>query len=49
MGSESDVRVVSAAADILKELKVPYELTIVSAHAHPHRMVSYAESAEAGG
>ena len=45
MGSESDLRVMSAAADILKELGVPYELTIVSAHRTPHRMVAYAESA----
>jgi 5-(carboxyamino)imidazole ribonucleotide mutase len=49
MGSESDVRVMSAAADVLKELKVPYELTIVSAHRTPHRMVSYAESARSRG
>jgi 5-(carboxyamino)imidazole ribonucleotide mutase len=45
MGSESDMRVMSAAAEVLKELGVAYEITIVSAHRTPHRMVQYAESA----
>lgn len=45
MGSESDLRVMSAAAEVLKELQVKYELTIVSAHRTPHRMVEYAENA----
>ena len=45
MGSQSDLRVMQAAADILDELGVPYELTIVSAHRTPHRMLEYAESA----
>ncbi|MDO1446956.1 5-(carboxyamino)imidazole ribonucleotide mutase [Rhodocytophaga aerolata] len=49
MGSESDMRVMSAAADVLKELGVTYELTIVSAHRTPHRMVQYAESARSRG
>jgi 5-(carboxyamino)imidazole ribonucleotide mutase len=49
MGSESDLRVMSAAADVLKELGVAYELTIVSAHRTPHRMVQYAESARSRG
>ena len=49
MGSESDLRIMGAAADVLKELGVPYELTIVSAHRTPHRMVSYAESARKRG
>src|SRR4028118_1748869 len=49
MGSESDLMVMSAAAEILKELGVPYELTIVSAHRTPHRMVAYAESARSRG
>jgi 5-(carboxyamino)imidazole ribonucleotide mutase len=35
----------SAAAEVLKELGVAYEITIVSAHRTPHRMVQYAESA----
>src|SRR5687767_14884344 len=45
MGSESDMRIMSAAADALKELGISYEITIVSAHRTPHRMVHYAESA----
>jgi 5-(carboxyamino)imidazole ribonucleotide mutase len=49
MGSESDMRVMSAAAEVLKELGVPYEITIVSAHRTPHRMVQYAESARSRG
>ncbi|MCG8390778.1 MAG: AIR carboxylase family protein, partial [Cytophagales bacterium] len=49
MGSQSDLPVMQEAADILSELKVPYELTIVSAHRTPHRMVDYAESAKERG
>ncbi len=45
MGSKSDLPVMQEAADILKELGVEYELTIVSAHRTPHRMIEYAESA----
>jgi 5-(carboxyamino)imidazole ribonucleotide mutase len=49
MGSESDMRVMSAAAEVLKELGLAYEITIVSAHRTPHRMVQYAESARSRG
>src|SRR5687767_5991034 len=49
MGSESDMRIMSAAADALKELGISYEITIVSAHRTPHRMVHYAESARRRG
>ncbi|MEQ9300407.1 MAG: 5-(carboxyamino)imidazole ribonucleotide mutase [Cyclobacteriaceae bacterium] len=49
MGSQSDLSIMSEAADILEELKVPFELTIVSAHRTPHRMVDYAERAAARG
>ncbi len=45
MGSKSDLPVMQQAADILDELKVSYELTIVSAHRTPHRMLEYAEGA----
>jgi len=45
MGSQSDLKVMSKAAEIMDELKVPYEVTIVSAHRTPLRMVSYAETA----
>ena len=45
MGSKSDLPVMQDAADILKQLGVPYELSIVSAHRTPHRMINYAEEA----
>lgn len=45
MGSKSDLPVMEQAAKVLKELGVEYELTVVSAHRTPHRMVDYAEAA----
>jgi 5-(carboxyamino)imidazole ribonucleotide mutase len=45
MGSDSDLNVMQAAADILKEFEIPFELTVVSAHRTPKRMFDYAESA----
>ncbi len=49
MGSKSDLTVMAEAAELLKKLEVPYELTIVSAHRTPHRMFEYAETAEQRG
>jgi 5-(carboxyamino)imidazole ribonucleotide mutase len=49
MGSKSDLGVMQEAADILKELAVNYEITIVSAHRTPHRMVEFAENAKSRG
>lgn len=49
MGSKSDLPIMQEAADILNQLGVAYELTIVSAHRTPHRMVEYAESARSRG
>ncbi|MCH5597111.1 5-(carboxyamino)imidazole ribonucleotide mutase [Niabella ginsengisoli] len=49
MGSDSDLNVMQAAADILKELGVDYELTVVSAHRTPLRMVEYAQKAKSRG
>lgn len=49
MGSKSDLPVMQEAAAILNELEVSYEITIVSAHRTPHRMVEYAESARERG
>lgn len=46
MGSDSDLPIMSDAAKILDELKIPYELTIVSAHRTPKRMTEYGETAE---
>lgn len=45
MGSDSDLRVMQAAADMLAQLEVPYEMTIVSAHRTPQRMMEYAGAA----
>ncbi len=45
MGSQSDLNVMQDAAEILEELEVEFELTIVSAHRTPHRMLEYAEKA----
>ncbi|MBC5773732.1 5-(carboxyamino)imidazole ribonucleotide mutase [Pontibacter sp. KCTC 32443] len=49
MGSQSDLKIMDAAAEILETLGVPYELTIVSAHRTPHRMFEYAEQARKKG
>ena len=49
MGSDSDLRVMQAAADMLGQLDVPFEMTIVSAHRTPERMMKYAESARERG
>ncbi len=49
MGSKSDLPVMQDAADILKEMEVPYEITIVSAHRTPERMFNYAKTAEERG
>ena len=49
MGSDSDLNIMQEAADILKDLNVPFELTIVSAHRTPHRMVEYATNAKQKG
>lgn len=45
MGSDSDLPVMKPAADILEELGIPFELTVVSAHRTPQRMVDYASQA----
>jgi 5-(carboxyamino)imidazole ribonucleotide mutase len=45
MGSDSDLKIMEAAAEILKKFNVAFEITIVSAHRTPLRMVDYATSA----
>ncbi len=45
MGSQSDLPIMQEAAEILEELGVEVEVTIVSAHRTPHRMLDYAEKA----
>lgn len=49
MGSQSDLSVMSEAAEVLEELGVAIEVTIVSAHRTPQRMVEYAEKARERG
>lgn len=49
MGSDSDLPVMQAAADVLKEFGISFELTVVSAHRTPLRMVEYAGSARERG
>ena len=45
MGSDSDLPVMQKAADVLTELQVPFEMTIVSAHRTPERMFEFARTA----
>lgn len=49
MGSKSDLPIMQDAADILKQLGVDYELTVVSAHRTPDRMFDYARNADSRG
>ena len=49
MGSDSDLPVMQAASDILKEFKIAHEVTVVSAHRTPHRMIEYAQKAKTRG
>jgi 5-(carboxyamino)imidazole ribonucleotide mutase len=46
MGSDSDLSVMQTAADFLKQMEIEFELTIVSAHRTPLRMVQYAQTAK---
>lgn len=49
MGSDSDLNIMQAAADMLKQFGITFELTVVSAHRTPQRMAEYAEQAKARG
>jgi 5-(carboxyamino)imidazole ribonucleotide mutase len=49
MGSDSDLPVMQKAADILQQLSVPFEMTIVSAHRTPERMFKFAQNAHLNG
>lgn len=49
MGSQSDLGVMKGAAEVLEELGVNYELTVVSAHRTPLRMIDYATEARRRG
>ena len=49
MGSDSDLPVMQKAADVLSELQVPFEMSIVSAHRTPERMFEFARTAHTRG
>lgn len=49
MGSDSDLPVMKKAAEVLDDFGVEYEMTVVSAHRTPERMMEYASSAEERG
>lgn len=49
MGSDSDLPVMQPASDILKQFDIPHEVTVVSAHRTPLRMVEYAQKAKERG
>ncbi len=49
MGSDSDMPVMSKAADILEQLGISYEMHIISAHREPDEFFAYAKSAESRG
>lgn len=49
MGSSSDLPTMQAAADILKQFDIPFEIDIVSAHRTPEKMFDYAKAAHSRG
>ncbi len=49
MGSDSDLPIMSDCAKILEEFDISYEITLVSAHRTPERMVEYAKTAKERG
>ncbi len=49
MGSQSDLPILQEAAFYLDKFEIPFEISIVSAHRTPERMVEYAQSARARG
>src|ERR1044071_1421358 len=49
MGSDSDLTIMQAAADVLKQFDIAHEVTVVSAHRTPLRMVEYAKKAKTRG
>jgi 5-(carboxyamino)imidazole ribonucleotide mutase len=49
MGSDSDLPVMRKAADVLTELGVPFDMSIVSAHRTPQRMFDFATTAHQRG
>ena len=46
MGSESDLKIMKAAAFVMEQYEIPYEIKVVSAHRTPERMYEYAKNAQ---
>lgn len=49
MGSKSDLPIMKQAVEFLQSLEIPHEVTIVSAHRTPERMINYAKTAKERG
>jgi 5-(carboxyamino)imidazole ribonucleotide mutase len=49
MGSDSDLNIMNAAAKFLKKLDIPYEMSVISAHRTPYRMLEYASNVKKRG
>jgi 5-(carboxyamino)imidazole ribonucleotide mutase len=49
MGSDSDLPIMMEASNVLTKLNIPHEVTVVSAHRTPHRMMEYATNAHERG
>lgn len=49
MGSDSDLPIMKQAAEVLEQLNIPFELTIVSAHRTPYRLVEFSKNAHKRG
>ena len=49
MGSDSDMPIMAQAADMLEELGIDFEMTIISAHREPDIFYEYAKAAEGKG
>lgn len=49
MGSDSDLHIMSGAAEVLQELGIEYDMTVISAHRMPNKFFDYASNAEEKG
>lgn len=49
MGSDSDLTIMAAAAEVLKQWHIPYEMTVASAHRSPQRATRFASTAKERG
>jgi len=49
MGSDSDLEIMRPALEVLRQLEIPFEVTVASAHRSPQRAVEYAQTAQQRG